>query len=104
MNKINLSLAAAALFVGLGTASVAAMPMNNLSGMDIGAKAEQVRTVCNRYGRCWWRPNYYSYGGYGYGAYGYDPYVYTSPGYYSYGYSSPRYYGGWRGGGRHRHW
>ena len=98
MNKINLSLAAAALFVGLGTAGASAMPINNLSGINVGAKTEQVRTVCNRYGRCWWRPNYYSYGAYGYDSYGY------SPGYYSYGYSSPHYYGGWRGGGRHRHW
>jgi hypothetical protein len=100
MNKINLSIAASALLVGLGTAGASAMPMNNLSGIDVGAKTEQVRLVCDRFGRCWSRPNYYSYG-----AYGYDPYVYSGPGYYSgYGYGS-RYYGGrggWRGGGRHR--
>ena len=30
------------------------------------ARAEQVRWVCGRYGRCWWRPNYY-------GAYAYYP-------------------------------
>jgi hypothetical protein len=41
--------------------------------------------VCNQWGRCWWRPNYY-------GAYGY--------------YGGPRrYYGGPRPWGwGHRHW
>src|SRR5450755_3676877 len=103
MNKINFSIAAAALFVGLGTAGASAMPMNSLSGIDVGSKTEQVRLVCDRFGRCWSRPNYYRYGGYGYGAYASDPYGYASPGYYSY-YSGPRYYGGWRGGWRHRRW
>ena len=45
---------------------------------------EQVRWVCNPWGRCWWRPNYYR-------AYGY--------------YGGPRFYGprpwGWR---HHHHW
>jgi hypothetical protein len=49
------------------------------------AHVDQVRMVCNAWGRCWWRPNYY-------GAYGY--------------YGGPRrFYGygpGW--GWRHRHW
>ncbi|WP_454649598.1 hypothetical protein [Bradyrhizobium liaoningense] len=48
------------------------------------ADTEQVRWVCNPWGRCWWRPNYYR-------AYGY--------------YGGPRFYGprpwGWR---HHHHW
>ncbi|MGY8708772.1 hypothetical protein RAD16_23795 [Bradyrhizobium sp. 18BD] len=49
------------------------------------ANVDQVRMVCNAWGRCWWRPNYY-------GAYGY--------------YGGPRrYYGGPRPWGwGHRHW
>jgi hypothetical protein len=74
------TLAAAALFVGVGTIGVSAMPMNSLSSIDVGVKPDQVRTVCNRWGRCWWRPDYY--GGYGYG------------------HRHHYYYGGHR----HRHW
>jgi hypothetical protein len=43
----------------------------------------EVRWVCNPWGRCWWRPNYYVAPAYGY--YGYGP---------RFGY-----YGGW-----HHHW
>jgi hypothetical protein len=89
MNKIKVSLAAAALFVGLGAAGASAMPMNNLSGIDVGAKLDQVRMVCDQWGRCWWRPNYYSYGTYGY--YGGSRYYGRRGGYY-----------GGRSGGRHR--
>lgn len=75
-----------------GTAS-AAMPnglpsstSTEVSGVD------QVRWVCNAWGRCWWRSNYY------YRPYGY---YYGPPrAYYGYGYGyRPRYYGGW-----HRRW
>lgn len=59
---------------------------------------EQVRLVCDEWGRCWRRPDYYRpYGYYGYG-YGYDRprYRYYGPRYYGgYGYG----YGGW-----HRGW
>jgi len=37
-------------------------------------KPEQVRWVCNAWGRCWWRPNYYAprfYGGPYYRRWGY---------------------------------
>lgn len=47
---------------------------------------EQVRWVCNPWGRCWWRPNYY-------GAYAYYP--------------PPRVYYGrpwWHRHWHHRHW
>jgi hypothetical protein len=64
MNAIKLTLAAVTLTVGLAT-SASAMPLPNLGTADIGTQADQVRTVCNGYGRCWWVP-----GGYGYG-YGY---------------------------------
>ena len=50
--------------------ALAAMP-NGLpqAGQIAGepsAHVDQVRMVCNAWGRCWWRPNYYrSYGYYG---------------------------------------
>jgi len=76
MNKFNL-IGAVALFAGFGITGAYAMPANSLSGLNVGAKPEQVRLVCNRWGRCWRRPDYaYSYGyaqpsyGYGYGYYG----------------------------------
>jgi hypothetical protein len=50
------------------------MPVSKLGTVDVATQADQVRTVCNRWGRCWWVP-----GGYGY-----------------------RY--GWRRGWHHRHW
>ena len=50
------------------------------------AEVDQVRMVCNRWGRCWWRPNYYG------GAYGY----YGGPRRF-YGARPYGYYG-------HRHW
>jgi len=78
MTKLKLACATALLFGSLvGTASampVAPLPANAISNVD------QVRWVCNPWGRCWWRPNYYGY----------------------YGYAGPRYYGGW--GWRHRGW
>ncbi|MFH1344720.1 MAG: hypothetical protein ABIL01_26505 [Pseudomonadota bacterium] len=50
-----------------------------------GPDIDQVRYVCDAWGRCWWRPNYY-------GAYGYY-------------YAGPRYYGRpWRYGGWHVGW
>jgi len=61
MNVVRLTLAAATVTIGL-TVSASAMPLPNLGTVDIGTQADQVRTVCNRWGRCWWVP-----GGYGYG-------------------------------------
>jgi hypothetical protein len=77
MNVLKLTLAAATLTVGLA-ASASALPLPKLGAVDVGTQVDQVRTVCNRWGRCWWVPG----------------------GYYGYGY-------GWRGGYRHgwrRHW
>jgi hypothetical protein len=92
--------AAAGLALSTGAAS-AAMP-SGLPASGVAAKADQVRWVCNAWGRCWWRPNYY--GGYGY--YGGGPRFYGGRGYYGGG---PRFYGGggrgyYGGRGGHRHW
>jgi len=70
-----------------GTAS-AAMP-NGIPQADRvvsgpAANIDQVRMVCNQWGRCWWRPNYYG------GAYGY--------------YGGPRRFYGRPWGYGHRHW
>ena len=67
-----------------GTAS--AMPIGFATNTDIAANVEQVRLVCDVYGRC------FRTGGYGYG------------------YGGPRYYGrfgyggGYRRGWRHGRW
>lgn len=95
--KARLALLTVAAAAGLALTSGAASAMPNglqgaPSGVAAGSGAEQVRYVCNAWGRCWWRPNYY-------GAYGY----YGGPRYYGY-YGGPRYYGrGWGyRGWRHR--
>ena len=77
MTKLKLASATALLFGSL-VATASAMPVAPLP-TDAISNADQVRWVCNPYGRCWWRPNYYGY------------YGYVGP---------PRYYGGWR----HRGW
>ena len=60
MNIIKLTLAAATLSVGLA-ASASALPVGNLGTVNVGGiQADQVRLVCNRWGRCW------QVGGYGY--------------------------------------
>jgi hypothetical protein len=69
MSKLKIAFAASVL-LGLSSASVLAMPISNLATDNVGVKAEHVRWVCNPWGRCWWRPNYY--GAYAY--YGPRPY------------------------------
>jgi hypothetical protein len=80
--KLKLALVGIAALGGIaltsGTAS--AMP-NGLPNANQVSNIDQVRYVCNRWGRCWWRPNYY-------GAYGF--------------YGGPRFYG--RPWGWHRGW
>ena len=83
MNLIKLTFAAATLVVGFA-ASASAMPVGKLSGADTGAKPEQVRLVCNQWGRCWHVRGYE--GGYRYG--------------YGGGYRGYR--GGWNGRRHHR--
>jgi hypothetical protein len=87
------TLGAVALAPGVASA---AMP-NGLAGAATAAGSQaanidQVRYVCNEWGRCWWRPNYY--GAYGY----YGPRPYYGPRVYG----GPRFYGrpGWHGGRR----
>ena len=51
---------------------------------EVASPVEQVRLVCNEWGRCWRTgPRYYRYGYYG-------PRRYYGPG-YGYGYYGPRY-------------
>jgi hypothetical protein len=65
------------------TASAAMMPNPALRAGQ-ASNVDQVRMVCNAWGRCWWRPNY-----------NVGPAV-------RYGYVGPRYYG--RGWGYRRGW
>lgn len=83
MSTIKLAFAAAALTFGLA-ASASAMPVGGLGKSAANGatnQVEQVRLVCNRWGRCWRTGPYYGYG---------------------YGYGWRRgYHRGWR---EHRHW
>ena len=67
MRLLKLTVAAATLAVGFSV-SASAMPIQKLGTEATGAKVDQVRLVCNRWGRCWhvpgWRRGYYSYGYY----------------------------------------
>ena len=67
--------------VALSSGAASAMP-NGLPAAIKPSAVENVAMVCNAWGRCWWRPNYY-----------------VGPRYY--GYAGPRFYG--RGWG-HRRW
>lgn len=75
MNILKLTIAAATFTVGLA-ATASAMPVGKIAP-GASTQVEQVRLVCNRFGRCW------RTGGYAYG--------YRS-GYYRGGYRR-----GWRG-------
>jgi len=85
--KFRIGLAAASLLAALGaTPAASAMPV--APAPRVAPHAEQVRMVCDAYGRCWRQPNYaygYRYAPY-YGPRYYAPRVY--PRYYG-----PRYYG-----------
>jgi hypothetical protein len=70
--------------VALGSGPASAMP-NGMPSTTQLSNVETVVMVCNAWGRCWWRPNYYvGRRVYGYGAY-----------------AGPRYY---RGYGYRRGW
>lgn len=77
MRTLTIGLAAFALCGALATTSASALPVDNLGKIDNATNPETVRWVCNPWGRCWWRPNYYG----GYYAYGYRPYRYGYGGY-----------------------
>ena len=63
MPKFKLALAAIAVSAGLGMSGASAMPLVRLNATEAGAaQVDQVRLVCNRWGRCWhvggWRHAY----------------------------------------------
>ena len=79
----NLKYAAAGLAalgtLALGSGPASAMPNGLPAAAGQYSGIEQARMVCNAWGRCWWRPNYY-----------------VGPPIVRYGYVGPRYYGrGW---------
>lgn len=83
--KLKMALLGAAAAIGLAASagSASAAMTNGLAGVKApSASTEQVRWICNRWGRCWWRPNYYG----------------------AYGYYGPRRYYGYGPGWRHRGW
>jgi hypothetical protein len=69
--------------VALAPSMASAMP-NGIPAVGQLSNVEKVVMVCNAWGRCWWRPNYYV-----------GPRVYG-------GYVGPRFYGG--GWGYRRGW
>jgi hypothetical protein len=86
-------------FIGLAALGGAALASGTASAMPNGLagaapatanNVEHVRWVCNPWGRCWWRPNYYG----AYGFYGGGPRFYGGPRYYGRGWG---YRGGWHG-------
>lgn len=80
--KFKIGLVAASLFGALAASPAAsAMPIAPAPAAPQVSDVEQVRMVCNQWGRCWWQPNY---------AYGYGPGYYGPPRYYA---PRPRYYG-----------
>ena len=85
--NLKIGLVAASLFGALAASSTAsAMPVAPAPATPQVSDVEQVRMVCNAWGRCWWQPNVY-YG------YGYGPGYYGPPRYYGPRYYRPRYYG-----------
>jgi hypothetical protein len=87
MRKALLGLAAAGAVSVLGIGAASAFPMAPLG--EVASPVEQVRLVCNEWGRCWRTgPRYYRYGGY------YGPRRYYGPRYGYYGGPRYGYYGG----------
>ena len=83
MKNVTLTLLAAAAAIGaVSIGSASAMPFNNVSAALGESHVQNVRVVCNRYGRCYnTRRAYRSY---------YAPRYYNSPAYYG----GPGYYAG----------
>jgi hypothetical protein len=71
--------------VAFGSATASAMPNGMPTAAGQLSNVENVVMVCNAWGRCWYRPNYY-----------------VGPRVYHYGYVGRRYYGYRRGWGRRR--
>jgi len=74
--SVALVLGATALALPASTTSAAAMPLAGLDPAVVRdgqtAQIDRVRWVCGPY-RCFWRPNYYAYGGWGGPRWGYGP-------------------------------
>ena len=80
--KLKIGLVAASLFGAImASPAASAMPIAPAPVTPQVSDVEQVRMVCDAWGRCFWRPNYYGY---------YAPRPYYGPRYYGYG---PRAYG-----------
>ena len=93
MRKAILAITSAAAIGSLATTSASAMPIAPPAAPP--SYVDQVGWVCNPWGRCWWRPNYYR--PYGYYGYRYDddaPRYYRSHRWDGY-YDRPNYWGGW---------
>jgi hypothetical protein len=80
MSNLKFAIVGLAALGGAALCSSAASAMpNGMPAAGRPSNVENVVMVCNAWGRCWWRPNYYvgprSYGGYAgpryYGGYGY---------------------------------
>src|SRR5690348_5544000 len=94
MRKLLLALASAATLGLLATSGANAMPI--APAPPIASGVNHVHLVCNEWGRCWRRPDYYrpyGYYGYGYGWPRYRHYGYGWP--HRHYYYGPRFYGGW---------
>lgn len=89
--NLKIGLVAASLFGALAAMPAAsAMPIAPAPATPQVSGVEQVRMVCDAWGRCFLRPNYYGY---------YAPRPYYGPPYYG-----PRYYGPRVYGPRYRRW
>jgi hypothetical protein len=81
--NLKTGLVAASLFGAImASPAASAMPIAPAPATPQVSDVEQVRMVCDAWGRCFWRPNYYGY---------YGPRPYYGPRYYG----PPRYYGGY---------
>lgn len=83
--KLKIGLVAASLFGALmASPAASAMSIAPAPVASEVSNVEQVRMVCDAWGRCFWRPNYYGY---------YGPRPYYGPRYYGPRVYGPRYYG-----------
>ena len=81
--NLKTGLVAASLFGAImASPAASAMPIAPAPATPQVSDVEQVRMVCDAWGQCYWRPNYYGY---------YGPRPYYGPRYYG----PPRYYGGY---------
>ncbi len=53
MQKITLFLGAIGVALSLGAGAASALPVDTSLAVKSAAQPEQVRLVCNRWGRCW---------------------------------------------------